>query len=153
MVIVGTVEFATNAEKAEYMTREAVADARLPAVQRWARVFLRLPLSMRAAAILHFAQYAIDYVRDPGEEVLEDAATVLERGYGDCDAKERVFVALCVACGIPARGHPVFRGARFPHILADVQVNGRWVAADPTIQNSEIGKIPPAWAAQTNAWR
>jgi transglutaminase-like putative cysteine protease len=152
MVIVDQVGFATKEEKAEYMSREAIKDARLPRVQSWAKTFLRLSPAERAPAILQFVQYGIDYVRDPGEEVLENADVVLERGYGDCDAKERLFVALCNAVGIPAKGHPVFRGERFPHILADVWVGNQWTPADPTIQNSSIGHIPPARAALTNAW-
>lgn len=152
MVRVKQVLFRTKEEKAEYMSRESIQDARLPRVRAWAKTFLRLPPSERAPAILQFVQYGIDYVRDPGEEVLEDADVVLERGYGDCDAKERLFVALCNAVGIPAKGHPVFRGERFPHILADVWIGRRWVPADPTIQNSSIGQIPPARFALTNAF-
>jgi hypothetical protein len=92
--------FATNREKAAFMLDQSIADAQLPAVRHWASVFRKLPVNERPGAIFRFVQWAIDYVRDPGQEVLEDAATVLLRGYGDCDAKSRTFVALCVASGI-----------------------------------------------------
>src|SRR5262249_33059268 len=93
------------------MTDEAIRDGQHPRVKQWAAEFEKLPPGApRAAAILRFCQYSIDYVRDPGEEVLESADVVLLRGYGDCDAKERLFVALCTACGIAARALPVFRG-------------------------------------------
>jgi transglutaminase-like putative cysteine protease len=115
-----------------------------------ATVFLQLPPEERPAAILRFVQWGIDYVRDPGREVLEDAAVALLRGYGDCDAKSRLFVALCIACGIPARGLPVRVDEDFPHILAEVFVDGRWQRADPTILNSAIADIPPASRAITN---
>jgi len=144
--------FATNREKAAYMLDRSISDAQLPAVQHWANVFRRLPIDERPAAIFRFVQWAIDYVRDPGQEVLEDAATVLLRGYGDCDAKSRTFVALCVASGIPARGLPVRLDDGFPHIAAEVYVGGQWQKADPTILNSAIGQVPAASSAITNYW-
>jgi hypothetical protein len=144
--------FATNREKAAYMLDRSIADAQLPAVQHWANVFRQLPVDERPGAIFRFVQWAIDYVRDPGQEVLEDAATVLLRGYGDCDAKSRTFVALCVASGIPARGLPVRLDDGFPHIAAEVYVGGQWQKADPTILNSAIGQVPAASSAITNYW-
>jgi transglutaminase-like putative cysteine protease len=121
-------------------------------VRRWADVFLRLPPSRRPFAILEFCQVAIAYVKDPRQEVLEDADAVIERGYGDCDAKQRLLVALCTACGIQARALPVIRGDAFPHVLAELHLGGRWVPADPTILNSRINAIPPASQAVTNYW-
>ena len=152
MVKVAIVDFPSNLAKARYMAAGSVSDLRLREVQRWAAVFQKLPLEQRPAAILKFCQYAIDYVRDPKREVLEDSAVTLFRGFGDCDAKTRVFVTLCRACGIPAREKPVRPEQDFPHILAEVFVNGRWQSADPTILNSTIGRIPPAWLARTNYW-
>jgi transglutaminase-like putative cysteine protease len=156
MIAVGLQHFRDNREKARYMTDEAIKDARHSRVQQWASEFLKVrPGATRAAAILRFCQYAIDYVRDPREEVLESADVVLLRGYGDCDAKQRLFVALCTACGIAARALPVFRGLnaeRFPHVLAEVLLDGRWYRADPTILNSLINAIPSASHAITNYW-
>ncbi|MDC0740973.1 transglutaminase-like domain-containing protein [Polyangium mundeleinium] len=152
MIRVGVVHFPSNLEKARFMAAGSVADLRLPEVQRWAAVFRKLPLVERPAAILKFCQYAIDYVRDPRREVLEDSAVTLLRGYGDCDAKARVFVALCRASGVPAREHCVRPAQDFPHILAEVWVNGRWRRVDPTILNSSIDRIPPSSTAITNYW-
>ena len=156
MITVGHRHFKDNREKARYMTDEAIKDAQHPRVKQWAQEFHKLPAgAARAAAILRFCQYSIDYVRDPGEEVLESADVVLLRGYGDCDAKQRVFVALCTACGLASRALPVFRGLnaeRFPHVLAEVLLDGRWYRADPTILNSLINVIPSASHAITNYW-
>lgn len=151
-VIVSERSFATNREKAGYMLDRSIADARLPAVQHWANIFRQRPVDERPGAIYRFVQWSIDYVRDPGQEVLEDAATVLLRGYGDCDAKSRLFVALCLASGIAARGLPVRVDDGFPHIAAEVFIGGQWQKADPTILNSVIGQIPPASQAITNSW-
>jgi transglutaminase-like putative cysteine protease len=151
---IGRITFRTKEEKARYMSEQAIRQATLPGVQFWAARFRQLPYSERAPAILRFVQYGIEYVRDPAEEVLEDADVTLMRGFGDCDAKEAVFVALCNACGVPAVGVPVFRGDRFPHVMAAVGVpvsrGLRWLPADPTIQNSGIGQIPPYRIARTN---
>ncbi len=157
---IGEITFRNKEAKAAFMTEQSARDADLPAVQHWAKVFRALPITERAPAILRFAQ-ALEYVRDPGEEWLEAADITLARGYGDCDAKERVFVALCIACGIPAVAVPVFRGDRFPHVMAAALVpivragrffGWQWVDADPTIQNSELGRIPPYRLARTNHW-
>ena len=147
-----TVQFASNLDKARYMANGSARDVYSPEVQRWAAVFNRVPMNDRPAAILKFCQYAIDYVRDPKREVLEDASVTLCRGFGDCDAKTRVFVALCRACGIRAREKPVRPDQDFPHIFAEVFFRGRWQPVDPTILNSSIGKIPPGWLAKTNYW-
>jgi len=157
---IGALDFPNKEAKAAFMTEQSIRDARLPEVQRWAAVFRALPLTSRAPAILRFAQ-GLEYVRDPGEEWLEAADVTLARGYGDCDAKERIFVALCVACGIPAVAVPVFRGDRFPHVMAAAFVpivvgnrfyGWRWLEADPTVQNSTLGWIPPYRFARTNHW-
>ena len=146
------IAFSTGLEKAQYMKMASAGDVTLEAVQRWAKVFRALPYEDRAPAILKFCQYALDYVRDPKREVLEDSAVTLLRGFGDCDAKSRVFIALCLACDIPARSYPVRPEADFPHVLAEVFWRGRWLKADPTVLNSEIGRIPPATMAVTNYW-
>jgi hypothetical protein len=158
---VGVIDFATKEQKAAFMSEQAIRDAQRPEVQHWAGVFRGLPITERAPAILRFAQ-SLEYVRDPGEEWLEAADVTLSRGWGDCDAKERIFVALCVASGIPAVGVPVFRGDQFPHEMAAAFVpvvaggrfyGWRWLDADPTIQNSTLGWIPPYRLARTNHWK
>ena len=152
MLRVEVVDFPTGLAKAQYMKRASHDDAMLTSVQRWARVFRELSVDDRAPAILKFCQYALDYVRDPKREVLEDSTVTLSRGFGDCDAKSRVFIALCIASGIPARSFPVRPEVDFPHVLAEVYWRGAWRRADPTVLNSEIGRIPPGSMAVTNYW-
>jgi transglutaminase-like putative cysteine protease len=155
------VEFPDREAKSAYMQEAAEHDARDPAILAWAEQFRPLPRPARERAILRFVQFAIRYERDPawydragarhGIELLDSAAVGLQRGYGDCDLKARLFVALCLASGIPARIAPVFRGRwSFPHVRAEVlslageDTSGRelWDVADPTIVNSEIGRLP-----------
>jgi hypothetical protein len=153
------IHFADREAKATYMSKAARHDAEDPILRGWARQFIRLPLDKRAAAILRFVQRCIRYERDPawfdaqgtrhGIELLDSAAVGLHRGYGDCDLKARVFVALCLACGVTADIEPVFTGETgFPHVRARVlhetseTAGERWQTADPTIVNSTIGHLP-----------
>jgi hypothetical protein len=121
--------FADREAKAKYMSEAARHDAEDPTVRAWARQFLPLPRHKRAGAILRFVQRCIRYERDPawyddqgnrhGIELLDSAATGLFRAYGDCDLKARLFVALCLACGVAADIDPVFTGQNgFPHVRA-----------------------------------
>jgi transglutaminase-like putative cysteine protease len=149
------INFANREAKAAYMADAAGHDAHDPAVVAWARAFVGLPRPAREEAILRFAQRCLRYERDPawfdpgghrhGIEVLDSSAVALQRGYGDCDVKARLFVALCLATGVPAEIEPVFRGENgFPHVRARVRTpdGRRWQTADPTIVNSTIGKLP-----------
>ena len=69
-VLIGERTFATNREKAAFMLEQSIADSQLPAVQHWANIFCRVPAAERPGAIFRFVQWAIDYVRYPGQEVL-----------------------------------------------------------------------------------
>ncbi len=147
------IRFKDNLEKAAYLQNEAVKDARFPIVQAWAAQFRNIPDEMaRARAILRFCTHCIDYVNDPGVEVLDDSAVALVRGFGDCDVKARLFVALCELSGLRARTQPILRGNRFPHIRAEVFVDGKWQVADPIIANSDVGRVPSNVNARTS-WR
>jgi hypothetical protein len=153
------VHFADREAKAKYMSKAARHDAEDPILLGWAHQFNRLSVDRRAAAVLRFVQRCIRYERDPawfdaqgtrhGIELLDSAAVGLHRGYGDCDLKARLFVALCLACGVAADIEPVFTGENgFPHVRARVlretseTAGERWETADPTIVNSTIGHLP-----------
>lgn len=161
------VVFPTRADKVQYMREAGIRDAASPVVVSWARQFEGLPRPARERAILRFAQVAIRYERDPawydargrrhGVEVLESPGVVAQRGFGDCDAKERFFRAICIACEVPAEIDPVLVGEdEFPHVRSKVwyeagELRGwygleadepGWLVADPTIVNSSIGRLP-----------
>jgi hypothetical protein len=149
------ITFKDREDKARYMADAARHDAADPAIQWWVQAFRALPRPEREGAILRFCQRCLRYERDPawfdarggrhGIELLDSSAVGLSRGYGDCDLKARVFVALCLAAGVPAEIEPVFRGENgFPHVRARVLRvdDARWDTADPTIVNSSIGALP-----------
>jgi len=141
-------------EKAAYMQDCAVEDARSPLVVATAARFRGITDPwQRARAILQFCQYCIEYVRDPGPgvEVLDSSDVGLVRGFGDCDLKARLCVALMLATGLHAEIDPVFAGDSFPHVRARVYLDGRWWRVDPSILNSDIGTLPQSGVV-TN-WR
>jgi hypothetical protein len=149
------ISFKNREDKARYMADAARHDANDPVIHWWALAFRALPRPERERAILRFCQRCFRYERDPawfdkdgnrhGVELLDSSAVGFQRGYGDCDLKARVFVALCLAADVPAEIEPVFRGEDgFPHVRARVlDVDGsRWETADPTVVNSSIGRLP-----------
>src|SRR5262249_24848283 len=99
------IQFATREDKADYMRRAAEAPAPGRAAASWAPQFRRPPERPRAPGVLPFVQITIRYENAPatytrslggvqrhGIEVLESSAVALQRGYGDCDVKARLFV-------------------------------------------------------------
>ena len=149
------ISFKDREDKARYMADAARHDAQDPVIQGWAQGFRVLPRPERESAILRFCQRCLRYERDPawfdadggrhGIELLDSSAVGFQRGYGDCDLKARIFVALCLAADVPAEIEPVFREKNgFPHVRARVlrPDSSGWETADPTIINSSIGRLP-----------
>lgn len=154
------VVFPNREAKARYMQQAAEQDSRDPQIIEWAKQFTGIEDPReRAQAILRFAQLGIRYEHDPawfgpngerhGIELLDSASVGLARGYGDCDLKARLFVAVALAAGLEARISPVFTGSNgFPHVRAEVhfedETSGHrpWTIADPTIVNSDLGRLP-----------
>jgi transglutaminase-like putative cysteine protease len=90
------------------------------------------------------------FTRDP---MPDDAVQALVRGYDDCDAKARLFVALCLAGGIPARMVPYWerpgeplkpRGEpteKLAHVAAEVYLNGAWIPVETTLARARLGEL------------
>jgi transglutaminase-like putative cysteine protease len=83
----------------------------------------------------------IDGLTDPQGSALAS----LERGTDDCDAKARMFVALCLSVGIPARMLPRWRGSLLQHVWAECHVKGpfdktaRWWWAETILDRARLG--------------
>jgi len=70
---------------------------------------------------------------------------------GECADKNNVFVALARAAGIPARyvmvkstlksHNPAFKKAVVPHVGGQVQINGKWIMADPSYGKDTVGLV------------
>src|ERR1700682_355636 len=95
------IVFKTLSEKAHWLDAASSLDALRRGIQDVATRFTREPSAeIRTRNIHRFCRDKIHYERDfqvsrgaPGEE-FADSETVLRRGYGDCDDKARLFVAL-----------------------------------------------------------
>ena len=105
----------------------------------------------RPAAFVHLAaalaRDAIHFQTDTarvGSEHLGHPADALERGTDDCDAKARLFVALCLAVGLRAELVPRWTpdGQRLQHVYAAVQLAGRWQPVELTLSRARVGDEP-----------
>jgi hypothetical protein len=123
-------------------------EARTRAIQRWVRDHIRYVYDWRVSEGTRGEEFA-------------DAETCLARGYGDCDDKSRLFVALVRAAervhalGVQARIRPVFRthpAWEFVHVQAEVRwwgsgahpaaMPGGWLLAELILADCEIGQNP-----------
>jgi len=101
------------------------------------------------------------YVRDdikfqfPMEGDLIPASKIIENGYGQCNNKSTLFLALCKAAGIPARIHfsliskeiqkGFFKGIPYQlipdeisHSWVEVYVDGKWMKIDGYINDKTL---------------
>jgi transglutaminase-like putative cysteine protease len=146
--------------KANYLDGAAWIDARLPFVRDIARRFAKAcnPNNFQALAWMcfRFCRDRIRYVPDPASEEFSDSQQILEQGFGDCDDKTRLFVALCRSLRLEARIRPVLQrtaeGDDFVHVQAQVRWpgssrtlksgEGGWVTAEVILKDCELGDEP-----------
>lgn len=100
------------------------------------------------AALFDFVKRNIRYTRDIFRvELLHSARRMLELRAGDCDDMTILLGAMLLSTGHPVR--LVLAGFRpnqphaYSHIYPEVNVRGRWMAVDATM-NKPIGWAPPA---------
>ena len=69
------------------------------------------------------------------------------RGLDDCDAKARIFVALCLARRMHAEMVPRWKGGKLVHVYGRVFVHGpgesapRWYYAETILRRARLGDI------------
>jgi transglutaminase-like putative cysteine protease len=156
-----TITWNDTGEKARWLDAAANYDAAAPLTRETARNLARRfdPNDQEAIArtIHAFVRDGIKYIRDPGVEEFSDSDAVLSRGYGDCDDKERVFVALCRSVGIDARIRPIHDDRGFVHVQAVVTFPGAgrckeaiaidgkpWLIAETIVPGVPLGSGPNA---------
>jgi transglutaminase-like putative cysteine protease len=150
-------------EKAAWLDAMATLDARLPETRALARRFAMgryadpNELGALAREFHRFVRDSIRYVRDPAGEEFTDSDHILLRGYGDCDDKARLFVALCRSAGIAARTRPCFIGDDFVHVQAEVLLSKSeegaacfrespdcgWCLSELIVKGIDLGEGPP----------
>lgn len=92
-------------QKIEYLKETKMLDFSSPAIQRLIenRAWKTLPEAERTKAIYNFVKDEIFFGYNVDDNVI--ASRVLKDGYGQCNTKGTLFMALLRACGIPCRIH------------------------------------------------
>jgi transglutaminase-like putative cysteine protease len=99
-------------------------------------------------SLFNWVRSNIRYTRDIFRvELLHTARRMLELRAGDCDDMTILLGAMLLATGHPVRialtGFRPNKPHVYSHIYPEVNVKGRWIALDPTMDRP-IGWAPPA---------
>jgi hypothetical protein len=99
-------------------------------------------------ALFEWVRRHIRYTRDIFRtELLHSARRLLELRAGDCDDMTILLGSLLVSTGHPVRiilaGFRFSKPHSYSHIYPEVNVRGRWIPIDATLQ-SPMGFAPPA---------
>lgn len=156
-----TIVWRNAEEKARWLDAAASYDAERDLTRATARNLAR-PFDANdqegiARTIHAFVRDGVKYIRDPGVEEFSDSHVILERGFGDCDDKARLFVALCRSVGIVACIRPIHDQSGFVHVQALVTFPGAsqydgpidgsgktWLIAETIVRGLPLGKGPSA---------
>jgi len=111
---------------------------RVPAKDRWGEV----------CALFDWVRRNVRYTRDIFRvELLHTPRRMLELRAGDCDDMTILLGAMLIATGHPVRlaltGFRRHKPHIYSHIYPEVNVRGRWIALDATMERP-IGWAPPA---------
>jgi transglutaminase-like putative cysteine protease len=172
-------------EKWEYLSSIPAVDSNHPAIRRLAKILnIATEIGNQATRTIRYVDLVMTVARDwirqtsdinrtGGEDIAgltrqptsDDAIEALNRGEDDCDAKARLFVALCLANDINAEMVPKWNmvevapnmpnGRTLTHVSAKVQINGRWWPVELTLARAkpgEIGENVPK-EKETGQWR
>lgn len=99
----------------------------------------------------------IDGFTDPQGSTLAS----LERGTDDCDAKARLFVALCLAAGLRAEMVPLWNQENLQHVYGRVFLQGpydgapRWYTAETILARAKLGdeRFDVPGEKDTGSWK
>lgn len=165
-------QFKDDREKLAFMRQVAGAGARNPAIvgiaNRLARPHAADDYWSQCDEIHRFVRDGIRYVPDPDrKEDLQPAIVIVQRGYGDCDDKVCLAVALARSIGIEADHWPLWAGPMLKHVSTGYRWPGSekrpeatrcyeldgppgdgWIIGEATIRGVGLGENP--WAAKKN---
>jgi len=84
-----------------------------------------------------------------------DAIEAYERGHDDCDAKARLFVAVCLAAGFNARLWPLWKHGQLKHVAAEVEFpDGKWIHAETILSRARLGEMHTSVPKESNGhWK
>ncbi len=84
----------------------------------------------------------------------DDAIDAYSRGHDDCDAKARLFVALCLAAGFNARLWPLWKHGVLQHVAGEVYWNNRWIHAETILARAQLGEMHTSVPKEPNGmWK
>lgn len=147
-------DFQSDREKWEYLRDAPALDAKERAVSDLAVALWeaagRSPRDF--AALAHsYARDVVRYMTDTEQFGGEDIAPagglsdVIARKVDDCDAKARLFVALCLAVHLKAEMVPHWRGGEggeLAHVSAKVLLDDLWTPVELTLARARLGEEP-----------
>lgn len=148
--------------KWEFLRRAPFRDAIHPEIQARSAALMRAAGSnkivfaqLAQALARDGVRYATDTARVGAEDIAgftreptdDDAVEALRRGADDCDAKARLFCALCIAQGVPAAmadhwkpTHWAQGAERLAHVSANVQIGESWYPVELTLSRARLGE-------------
>jgi transglutaminase-like putative cysteine protease len=157
-------------EKWKALERVVITDSKSPGLRRLSDLVWQVsgerPMRFFKLA-LAVARDGIEYESDIKQFGHEDIAGVTRapqpddsldaytRGHDDCDAKARLFVALCLAAGFNARLWPLWKHGVLQHVAGEVLWEGKWIHAETILARAQLGEmhtdVPKE--AKTGKWR
>lgn len=119
-------------ERITYLAHTDMCEVNSPEIQECAKRVKQLAKTQLEQIHLIWSEtHAIPFYNDPNA-FAKSAITLLKEGKGNCLAKTHLFIALCRACGIPAREY----GGLAPttgHGWPEAYIKGKgWVKFEPT---------------------
>ena len=159
----------TDEHKWQLLQEVCISDSKNPKIIRMSKLIWELSQSepMRFfTLVLAVARDGVKFESDikqfGGEHIAgvtrppepNDAVDAYIRGHDDCDAKARLFVALCLAAGFKARLWPLWRHGVLQHVAAEVQFQKRWIHAETIVSRARLGELHLEVPKETNGkWR
>lgn len=158
-----------DVQKWELLQEVCIADSKNPKIIRMSELLWELSQSQPVRFFklaLATARDGIEYesdVKQFGHEdiagvtrppVLDDAIDAYTRGHDDCDAKARLFVALCLAAGFHARLWPLWKHGVLQHVAAEVEYGHKWLHAETILARAQLGEMHTHVPKEANGnWR
>ena len=156
-------------EKWQLLQELPAEDAKNPKLQHMAKLiwalalgkpyrFLKLALAVARDGITYesdIKQFGHEDIagltREPQEDDAVDAYT---RGADDCDAKARLFVALCIAAGFKARLWPLWKHGVLQHVAGEVYFQNKWIHAETILARAQLGEMHTSVPKEPNGqWK
>lgn len=155
----------TDEDKWNFLKHAPELDASHPQIEKLARELMTAAdgdtkrfLLLAHTVARDFIRQTSDVNRTGGEDIAgltrpptpDDPVDALRRGEDDCDAKARLFVALCLAAHIQARMVPRWspapvsettpKGRTLTHVSAEARLGDHFLPVELTLSRARLGE-------------